>query len=64
MCSICFNTEHLTSENAAGVDASLGNAGFWSNDYINGLIWGGGWTGPADVYYTIDRQYMLSYIYM
>jgi len=55
MCSICFNTEHLTSENAAGVDASLGNAGFWSNDYINGLIWGGGWTGPADVYYTIDE---------
>jgi serralysin len=53
MCSICFNVEHLTSENAASIDPNLGDAGDYSNNYINGLIWGGGWSGP--VYYTIDQ---------
>ena len=54
MCTICFNTEHLTSENAAVVNPGLGDPGTYSSDYINGLIWGGGWSsGP--VYYTIDQ---------
>ena len=53
MCSICFNVEHLTSENAASIDPNLGDAGDYSNNYINGLVWGGGWSGP--VYYTIDQ---------
>jgi Ca2+-binding RTX toxin-like protein len=52
MCSICFNTEHLTSENAAVIDPSLGDPGNYSSDYINGIVWGGGWSGS--VYYTID----------
>ena len=54
MCSICFNTEHLTSENAAGVDAGLGDPGTYSSDYINGLVWGGGWSNET-VYFTIDQ---------
>ena len=53
MCSICFNKQHLTSENAASIDTNLGDAGDYSNNYINGLVWGGGWSGP--VYYTIDQ---------
>jgi hypothetical protein len=53
MCTICFKTQHSTSENAAGIDANLGDAGTYSNNYINGLVWGGGWSGP--VYYTIDQ---------
>jgi len=54
VCSICFNTEHLTSENAAAVDPGLGDPGTYSSDYINGLVWGGGWSG-GPVYYTIDQ---------
>ena len=58
MCSICFNTEHLTSENAAVIDPSLGEPGTYSSDYINGVMWGGGWAGPADVYYAIEQNEM------
>jgi serralysin len=54
MCSICFNKQHLTSENAAGVDADLGDPGTYSSDYINGLVWGGGWSNET-VYFTIDQ---------
>jgi len=55
MCSICFNTEHLTSENAAVIDPGLGDPGTYSSDYINGVMWGGGWSvGP--VYYAIEQQ--------
>ena len=54
MCSICFNTEHLTSENAAVIDPGLGDPGTYSSDYINGVMWGGGWSGDT-VYYTIDQ---------
>ena len=54
MCSICFNTEHLTSENAASIYPGPADAGTYSSNYINGLVWGGGWSsGP--VYYTIDE---------
>jgi Ca2+-binding RTX toxin-like protein len=52
MCSICFNKQHLITENAAVVDPGLGDAGDYTNPYINGLVWGGGWSGS--VYYTID----------
>jgi len=55
MCSICFNTEHLTSENAAVINPGLGDPGTYSSDYINGVMWGGGWSdGP--VYYTIEQE--------
>jgi len=52
-----FNSDELyendISNNAAVVNSSLGNAGNYSNDYINGIVWGGGWSGT--VYYTIDQ---------
>jgi Ca2+-binding RTX toxin-like protein len=48
-----MNKQYLISENAAVVDPGLGEAGLYVNDYINGLVWGGGWSGP--VYYTIDQ---------
>ena len=54
MCSICFNAEHLTSENAAVINPSLGDPGTYSSDYINGVMLGGGWSG-GPVYYTIDQ---------
>jgi hypothetical protein len=48
-----MNKQYLISENAAVVDPGLGDAGAYTNPYINGLVWGGGWSGP--VYYTIDQ---------
>ena len=53
MCSICFNTQHLTSENAAVIDPGLGDPGTYDSNYINGVMWGGGWSGP--VYYFIEQ---------
>ena len=53
MCSICFNTQHLTSENAAVIDPGLGDPGTYDSNYINGVMWGGGWSGPA--YYVIEQ---------
>ena len=52
MCVICDGYEKNLSDTAAGVSSGLGNAGNYSNDYIDGLVWGGGWSGT--VYYTID----------
>jgi Ca2+-binding RTX toxin-like protein len=49
-----MNKQYLISENAAVVDPGLGDAGAYSNDYINGLVWGGGWSGP--VFFTIDQE--------
>ena len=53
MCTLCFDIDYIPSEVAASVNSGLGSAGAYSNDYINGLVWGGGWSGT--VYYTIDN---------
>jgi len=43
------------SEVEANVTGSVGNnAGSYSNDFINGLIWGGGWDSTT-VYYEVDQ---------
>lgn len=55
MCTLCFDKDYIPSEIAASVNSGLGSAGAYSNDYINGLVWGGGWSGT--VYYTIDTGY-------
>jgi Ca2+-binding RTX toxin-like protein len=55
MCSICFDKQSFTSENVATVDGGLGNGGNYSNNYINSLVWDGGWSGTVN--YTIDDGY-------